>query len=114
MGLVGDAEAKGDAREGRNASGEEEEDKSLAGSYHDTVMLVNLRKAVCWATNREGGGCLLPDDQLTKTVQPVAEFLRENHLDMPAPPSRKIPCAQPSRSMRMCPKRYPLTSQRMT
>ena len=74
-GLVGDAEAEGAARKGRSAfSGEEEED-AMARSFHDTMLSGKLRQAVCWATNREGGGCLLPDNQCTKTGRPVAEFL---------------------------------------
>ena len=53
-GLVGDAEAEGAAREGRAASGGEEEDEDVARSYHDTVMLGKIRQAVCQATDREG------------------------------------------------------------
>ena len=66
-GLVGDAEAKGDAREGRAASGGEEEDKAVARRYHDTVLSHKLRQAVRQAIIREGVGCLLLDDQCTKT-----------------------------------------------
>ena len=71
-GVVGDAEAEGDAREVRAASGKEEEDNTAARSYHDTVLLGKLRQAVHQATDREGGGCLLLDDQCTKTGRPVA------------------------------------------
>ena len=60
-GLVGDAEAEGAAREGRAASGGEEEEE-VSWSYHDTVLSGKLCQAVLRATNREGGGCLLPDD----------------------------------------------------
>ena len=74
--LVGDAKAEGAAREGRSASGGEEEDDALARSYHDTVLSGKIRQAIRWATDREGGGCLLPDDQFTKTGRPVAEVLR--------------------------------------
>ena len=76
VGLLGDAEAEGAAREGRAASGGEEEDKAIARSYHDTVMSGKLWQAVRRATNREGGGCLLLDDQCMKTGRPVAEVLR--------------------------------------
>ena len=82
VGLVGYYNAEGGTREGRAASGGEEEDKSVARSYHDTVLTGNLRQAVCQATERERGRCLLPDDQCTKTGRPVAEVLQEKHLDM--------------------------------
>ena len=58
-GLVGDAKAEGSALKGRAASGREEEDEAVAWSFHDTVLSGKLQKAVRWATNREGGGCLL-------------------------------------------------------
>ena len=54
----------------------------MARSYHGTVLSGKLRQAVGRATDREGRGCLLPDNKCTKTGQPVAEVLRENHLDM--------------------------------
>ena len=92
-GLVGDAEAKGAAREGRAASDRKEEDESVARSYRGTVLSGKLRKAIRWATNREGGGCLLPDDQCNKTGRPVAEVLQEKHPDMRVPPVKKPACA---------------------
>ena len=49
-GLVWDDEAEGGAREGRSASGGKEEDDSVARSYHNTVLLGKLRKAVRQAT----------------------------------------------------------------
>ena len=66
-GLVGDAEAEGAAQEGRAASSGEEEYETIARSYHDPVLSDKLQQAVRWSTNREGGGCLLPDDNCTKT-----------------------------------------------
>ena len=66
-GLVGDAETEAAAREVRAASGGEEKDDSVARSYHDTVLSGKLRQAVRRSTNRERGGCLLPNDQCTKT-----------------------------------------------
>ena len=79
-GLVGDSEAEGDAREGRSTSGgedeDEDEDEALAQSYHDTVLSSKPQQATCRATDREGRGCLLPDDQFTKTGLLVAEVLR--------------------------------------
>ena len=47
-GLVADAEAEGAAREGRAASGGEEEDEAVARSFHDTVLLGKLRQDVHW------------------------------------------------------------------
>ena len=76
VGLVGVAEAEGAASEERATSGVEEEEKAVMRNYHGTVLLLNLRQAVRRATNREGGGCLLPYDQCTKTRRPVAEVLR--------------------------------------
>ena len=73
--LVGDAEAEGAAKEGRASRGVEEEDVALARNYHDTVLSGKLSQAVHWATVREGGGCLLPDEQCTKTGRPVTEVL---------------------------------------
>ena len=112
-GLVGDAEVEGSAREGRSASGGEEEVKSIARSYYDMVLSGKLRQAVRWATIRKGGGCLLSDDQCTKTRRPVAEVLREKHPDTRTP-LWKTPRAQYSRSMRRFRKRHPSISRRMT
>ena len=59
-GLVGDAEVEGAGREGRAAfSGKEEED-AVAQIFHETVLLGRLHQAIRRATDREGGGCLLP------------------------------------------------------
>ena len=90
-GLVGDAEAEGTALEGRSVSGGKEEDDAMAQSSHKTVLLGKLWQAIRWTTNREGGGCLLPDDQCTKTVRPVAEVLQEKHPDM-----RVLPVENPT------------------
>ena len=66
-GLVGNDEAEGAAREGRATSRGEEEEEAVDWSYHNTVLSDKLRKVVCRATDREGGGCILPDNQCTKT-----------------------------------------------
>ena len=92
-GLVGGAEAEGDAREVRASSGEEEEDEAVVRSYHDTVLLVNLSQAVRCATDREGGGCFFPDEKCTKHGRTVADFLWEKHPDMQVPPCGKS-CVQ--------------------
>ena len=62
-GLVGGAEAEGATWEGRDASGREKEYEAVAQSYHETVLSGKLRQA----TYMEGGGCLLSEDQCTKT-----------------------------------------------
>ena len=67
--------AEGDAREGRSSSGGNEEDEAVARSYHNTVFSGKLHQDVHQAPDREGGGCLLLDEQCTKTGQLVAEFL---------------------------------------
>ena len=76
VGLVGDAEAEGDAREGRDAYGGEEEDESVARSYHTMVLSGKLWQAVYWATDMEAGGCLPPDNQCTK--KPGERFQRSS------------------------------------
>ena len=92
-GLVGDAEAERADREGRSAFSSEEEEDAVARSFHETVFSGKLWKAVCRATDREGGGCLLPEDLCTKTGRPVSEVLREKHPDIRAPPVEKPTCA---------------------
>ena len=80
-GLVGDAEAEGAARVGRDARGLEEEDDVIAWKFHRVVLIGKLSKAISWSTYMEGEGYLLSDDRCTKTRRPVMEFLCENHLD---------------------------------
>ena len=92
-GLVGNAEAEAAAQEVRAASGGKEEEDAVARIYHDTVLSSKLQQAVRWATDREGGGCLLPDYQCTKTGRPVAEVLQEKHLEMRVPPVENPTCA---------------------
>ena len=78
---MGGEEAEGAAGEGRDARGGEEEDEQKSRSYHSTVLLGKLSQAVYQATNMEGGGCLLPDDQRISTGRPFAEVIREKHPD---------------------------------
>ena len=91
-GLVGGAGAEGADREGRSTFSGEEEGDAVARGFHETVLSGKLRQAVCRATNRKGGGCLLPDDQCTKTGRPVAEVLWEKHPDMRVPPVENPTC----------------------
>ena len=65
----------------------------MSQGFHETVLSGKLQQAVCRATDREGGGCLLPDDQCTKTGRPVAEVLREKHPDIRVPPMENPACA---------------------
>ena len=65
----------------------------MAQSYHNTVLSGKLRQAVRWETDRERGGCLLTDDQCTKTGRPVAEVLRVKHPYMRVPTVEKPTCA---------------------
>ena len=65
-GLVGDAEAEGADQEGRATFSGNEEDNVVAQSYRSIVLSGKLQQAVRQTTNREGGGCLLLDDQCTK------------------------------------------------
>ena len=90
---MGDAEAEGAARKGTAAFSGEEEHNAVLRSFHETVLSGKLRQAVCWATDWEGGGCLLPDDQCTKTGRPVAEVLWEKDPDIRAPPKENPTCA---------------------
>ena len=75
-GLVGDSEAEGAAQEGRAAFSGEEEDNAVARSFYETVLPGKLRQAVRRSTDREGGGCLLPEDKCTKIGRLIAEVLR--------------------------------------
>ena len=71
----------------------EEENEAVHQCFHATVISGKLHQAVRRATGREGGGCLLPDDQRTKTGWPVAEVLREKHSDMRVSPVENPTCA---------------------
>ena len=92
-GLLGDAKVEGAAREGRSALSGEEEDEAVARSYHNTVISGNICQAVCQVTDREGRGCLLPDDQCTNNRQLVADIFWDKHLNMHVPPVENFMCA---------------------
>ena len=68
---------------------EKEEDKAMSRKFHSAVLSGNLRQDIYWATDREGGGCLLKEDLCTKPGRPVAEVLRGNHPDTEVPPCGK-------------------------
>ena len=92
-GLVGDAEAEGAAKCGKAAFIGEEQEDSVAWGFHETVLSGKLQKSLRRATEREGGGCLLPEDLCTKTGRPVAEVLHEKNPDMCVPPVENPACA---------------------
>ena len=54
-GLLGDVVAERSLREVQAAKYGEEEEDCLAHSFHSTFLYGNMRQAVCWETNREGG-----------------------------------------------------------
>ena len=64
----------------------------MARGFHEIVLSEKLRQAVQRATDQEGGGCLLPDDQCTKTGRPVAEVLQKKQPDMRVPPVENPTC----------------------
>ena len=65
----------------------------MAQIFYETVLSGKLRQAVSRATNREGGGCVLPGGKCTKTGRPVADVLWEKYPDMRAPPAENPACA---------------------
>ena len=52
-----------------------------------------LRQAIRQATDREEVGCLIPDDQYTKTGRPVDEVIWKKHPDMCVSPVENPTCA---------------------
>ena len=84
---------EGAVREGRASFSGKEEDDAVAPSFHKNMLSGKLRQAVRQATNRKGGGCLLPEDKCSKTGRPVAEVLQEKHPDMRVPPMENPTCA---------------------
>ena len=113
VGLVGDAEEEGDARESRASSGGGEEYEAVAMSYRYKLLSGKLSQAVRRATNREGGGCLLPYEQCTKTRRPVAEVLQEKYPDMHVPHMENPTCAA-FEEYEDVPEMVPSTSRRIT
>jgi hypothetical protein len=60
---------------------------TLARAYNAKVLSGHIPSAVHSLTSRDQGGILQPDDDCTKTSQPVLEVLRRKHPAMldPAP-----------------------------
>ena len=57
----------------------------VARKYNSMVLDGKLRAAVRFATERDGGGVLLPQDACTKTGRPVMEVLLSQHPDSRIP-----------------------------
>ena len=65
----------------------------MSRRYHEMVLSGRLRQAVHRATNREGEGCILLDNQCTKKGRLVVEVLLEKHPDMRVPPVENPTCS---------------------
>ena len=63
------------AKEFRVKIRKEEEENCHGSRFHSTLLSGKLRQAVCWATNREGGECLLLGAVCTNIGRSVADFL---------------------------------------
>ena len=111
--LVEDAKVEGAAREGKSAFIDEEEDNAVAQSFHKTVLSGKLCQAVRRATDREGGGCLLPWDKCTKTGRPFADVFREKPPGIRVPPVENTACAA-FEEYEDIPEDYPSSSRRTT
>ncbi len=64
----------------------------IARKYNSMVLDGKLRAAVRFATNRGGGGVLLPQDLCTKTGRPVMEVLHSQHPDTRIPDLKDPHC----------------------
>ena len=89
MGLVGDVEAEGASREGRAASGGDEEDEAVARSYHDTVLSGKLWQSECWATERESASSRMinaqrPGDRLQRSSGRINQTCSSPPVENPA------------------------------
>jgi hypothetical protein len=81
-------EAMGSA--GRRRINEDEE--VIARKYNSMVLDGKLRAAVRFATDRGGGGVLLPTDSCTKTGKLVMEVLESQHPDTRIPNLEDLHC----------------------
>ncbi len=75
----------GEAMRGAGSSQGTADEDIIARKYNSMVLNGKLHAAVCFATNRGGGGVLLPQDSCTKTGRPVMEVLHLQH------PNTRIP-----------------------
>ena len=112
-GLIGDSEVEGAVREGRAASGGEEEDEAVAQSYHNMVLSGILSQAVYSETVREGGGGVSSQITNAKILgNRLQRFSGRSNCTCESTPWN-IPRAQPSRSMGRYQKQHPSNSRRM-
>ena len=86
--LVDDVEAELNSRVG--STRRDLDDETLARAFNAKVLSGRLRVAVRFATNRDGGGVLQPDDPCTKTGRPVLEVLRDKHPAMRVPDATSL------------------------
>ena len=63
------------------------------GATMKQCCLVSFVRPYAGQYTGRGGGCLLPDDQCTRTGRPVAEVLREKHPGIRVPPVEIPTCA---------------------
>jgi hypothetical protein len=75
----------GEAMRGAGSGRGMADEDIIARKYNSMVLDGKLHAAVCFATDRGGGGVLLPQDSCTKTGRLVMEVLRSQH------PNTRIP-----------------------
>jgi hypothetical protein len=75
----------GEAMRGAGSGRDRADEEIIARKYNAMVLDGKLRAAVRFATDRGGGGVLLPQDSCTKTGRPVMEVLRSQHPDTRIP-----------------------------
>ncbi len=75
----------GEAMRGVGSGRDTANKELIARKYNHMVLDGKLRAAVRFATARDGGGVLLPQDACTKTGQPVIEVLQLQHPDTRIP-----------------------------
>ena len=81
--LVQDIVGEATGGAGRRRINEDEE--VIARKYNSMVLDGKLRAAVRYATDRSGGGVLMPTDSCTKTGKAVTEVLESQHPDTRIP-----------------------------
>ena len=69
-------------RRGSGGGQREEDDNSIARTYHSMVIDGRLRAGVRWLKNRDDKCILNPEDADIKTGRPAINMLREKHPDI--------------------------------